>query len=72
MCRVWGDELARAHVRAMQKDPSINPNFVQDTLILCGDKIRFASVISNQGYSFAKKTFSDYREFVFAHQRGLL
>jgi uncharacterized protein (DUF2252 family) len=72
MCRVWGGELARAHVRAMQKDSSINPNFVQDALILCGDKIRFASVISNQGYSFAKKTFSDYREFVFAHQRGLL
>ena len=72
MCQVWGDELARAHVRAMQKDPSINPNFVQDVLILCGDKTKFASVISNRGYSFVKKTFSDYREFVSAHQRGLL
>ena len=72
MCQVWGGELARAHVRAMQKDSSINPNFVQDVLILCGDKTKFASVISNRGYSFVKKTFSDYREFVSAHQRGLL
>lgn len=72
MCRVWGGELARAHVRAMQKDPSINPNFVQDALIICGDKSQFVSVISNQGYRFAKKTFSDYHEFVSAHQRGLL
>lgn len=72
MCQVWGNELARAHVRAMQKDSSINPNFVQDALIFCGDKIKFASVISNQGHSFAKKTFSDYHEFVSAHQKGLL